>query len=279
MKPNLLYAFYAALVVLTGTTSCKDDFDGSNLPPVANAGDDITINLTSCQAANGMAELDGSGSVDPDGMYLRHWWRKIWGPIGGEVQQSASVKAKVEGLTTGIYAYELNTMDWGKLTDMDTVLVVVRSTPKEYDLDLSFTAPYHFGAGDEESSWWAGIPVPNHLTSVEGKADVASLGTLTVRMQEYSNAATNSTEVYESWMNVSVGNSHTASLSGSTTLNLKRAIVQGGGTFSGELKPTSSSVQNCTGTPPSSLQTLAVSGSLNTTTKTITMRISGKVTF
>ncbi len=50
---------------------------GSNIPPIANAGVDLTVN------ENEVVRLDGSGSYDRDGVIVSYKWGTAWGPGQG----------------------------------------------------------------------------------------------------------------------------------------------------------------------------------------------------
>jgi len=88
-----------------------------NQPPVANAGQDRTVEQTSAGGAD--VTLNGSGSSDPDGDTLTYTW--TWS--GG----SASGVKPVVTLPMGLTTITLTVSD-GKLTDTDTVDITVVDT-------------------------------------------------------------------------------------------------------------------------------------------------------
>lgn len=89
-----------------------------NLPPVANAGTDQTIELQSCDGATVM--LDGSASYDPDGDPLTYKW--TW--LGGSVEGPNPIITVPLGTTTVTL-----TVDDGKgLSSSDTVNITVADT-------------------------------------------------------------------------------------------------------------------------------------------------------
>lgn len=90
-----------------------------NKKPVANAGNNITLNGVSSTM------LDGSASSDQDGKIVRYIWRKLSGPEGDTLLDANAAKAKPDWLfKSGTYRYELRTVDDRAEWDTDTVEVV-----------------------------------------------------------------------------------------------------------------------------------------------------------
>jgi hypothetical protein len=98
-----------------------------NQPPVADAGEDQTLEQTSCEGAEVM--LDGSASSDPDGDALSYSWSWDGGNAEG-VQPTATLPL---GLTTVTLTVE----DPSGLSDTDTVDIFVEdTTPPVIDFNL-----------------------------------------------------------------------------------------------------------------------------------------------
>jgi lysophospholipase L1-like esterase len=133
-----------------------------NLPPVARAGSDTTIQLPTDSVT-----LRGCGSYDPELGILKYKWRKISGPVNYTMPVDSLCSVKVKGLVTGVYSFELNVTDTAGLSGKDTVLITVNSlittnwppqvTPlcnRPYKIVVvgSSTA-YGTGANPIDSSW------------------------------------------------------------------------------------------------------------------------------
>jgi lysophospholipase L1-like esterase len=88
-----------------------------NLPPFASAGQDQGIVLP----ANSV--LDGSASVDPDGVIVSYRWRKTAGPASYIFSDSTSIKPTVSNLVQGIYQFELTVADNLGAVSKDTMIV------------------------------------------------------------------------------------------------------------------------------------------------------------
>lgn len=93
-----------------------------NQPPVAVAGEDVTITLPRNKAV-----LDGSSSKDPDGALKAYQWKKISGPSQFTLVDAKSEVALANNLVAGTYQFEL--MVWGDnwVPRADTITIVVGS--------------------------------------------------------------------------------------------------------------------------------------------------------
>ncbi len=91
----------------------------SNRPPVANAGNDTTIQLH----MNLAMTLDGSKSIDPDNNIKNYAWRQISGPPASNISKPNNIKTEVSDLLQGIYQFELTVTDSGGLFSKDTMQV------------------------------------------------------------------------------------------------------------------------------------------------------------
>jgi predicted esterase len=92
----------------------------ANKPPVANAGNNIQIQLPV-----NTASLDGSGSSDADGQITAWLWEKISGPAGGNIAAAGAAKTNISNLVAGTYSYQLTVTDDKQATATATVNVVV----------------------------------------------------------------------------------------------------------------------------------------------------------
>ena len=96
---------------------------GKNLPPVAHAGSDQTIILTTNTAA-----LNGSASTDPNNNITGYLWTKVSGPSSFNIINANAVQTQVTNLVQGIYQFELKVTDARGLFDKDTVQITALQT-------------------------------------------------------------------------------------------------------------------------------------------------------
>lgn len=92
--------------------------------PIANGGGDGEITLP----VNTFL-LDGTLSNDPDGTIKSYHWKKLSGPSGDILSDSAAVKTTVTDLVEGTYVFELTVTDNWDATDSDLVTVIVLPIP------------------------------------------------------------------------------------------------------------------------------------------------------
>ncbi len=92
----------------------------ANQPPVARAGNDISLTLPTV-----IATLDASGSSDPDGSITSYSWSRISGPAGSSLLSPLGVTTLLTGLLEGSYSFKLTVTDNNGATASDTVNVNV----------------------------------------------------------------------------------------------------------------------------------------------------------
>lgn len=95
--------------------------NAANIPPVANAGSNITITSPASTAT-----LNGSGT-DQDGTITTYRWVKLSGPTGGTITSSTSASTGLTALQTGTYYYQLRVTDNAGDTATATVSVTVNA--------------------------------------------------------------------------------------------------------------------------------------------------------
>lgn len=94
-----------------------------NIPPVANAGPDISITLPVNQS-----QIAGSGS-DADGSIISYTWRKISGPGSPIISNPNSATCIVSALSQGTFRFELKVVDNQNATSRDTMVLTVLPAP------------------------------------------------------------------------------------------------------------------------------------------------------
>lgn len=91
----------------------------TNLPPIANAGQNISINLPQTWVT-----LNASQSSD-DIKISSYQWKQISGPSDAKVINETSIIANATNLTIGKYLFEVIVVDEHNNTASDTVYVTV----------------------------------------------------------------------------------------------------------------------------------------------------------
>jgi endoglucanase Acf2 len=94
----------------------------SYVPPVANAGDNVSVILPSTTIS-----LDGSLSNDPEGQAITYEWDQLYGPTTVGFTGSETATPALSNLVEGIYKFKLTVSD-GVYQDSDEVLVIVTAT-------------------------------------------------------------------------------------------------------------------------------------------------------
>lgn len=124
----------------TGKSTVKITVQSENVPPVANAGNDVTITLP-VNSAN----LSGSGT-DEDGTVVSYSWSKVSGPAQGTIANPTSANTSVKSLVEGVYTFELKVTDNEGLSSTSKVKVTVNPAPNKppkanAGADLNITLP------------------------------------------------------------------------------------------------------------------------------------------
>ncbi|MBN8850254.1 MAG: PKD domain-containing protein, partial [Sphingobacteriales bacterium] len=131
----------------------------TNLPPIAAAGSDITIRLPTSSA-----ELNGSGSSDPDGTIASYRWNEVSGPNTYTINDSTIPNPIISGLIKGTYVITLKVTDNLGATSADTVIVTVYPAPN--------VAPVA-NAGPDQT-----IVLPTSSATLNGTGSMDSDGTI-----------------------------------------------------------------------------------------------------
>lgn len=75
-----------------------------NLPPQANAGEDLVFSI------NDFVQLDGTSSREADGIISRYQWKQVSGPIATIINPQAAITA-ISGCSKGEYLFQLTVTD------------------------------------------------------------------------------------------------------------------------------------------------------------------------
>jgi hypothetical protein len=99
---------------------------GANLPPVAKAGNNISI----VQPADSV-NVSGAASSDPDGTIASYQWRQVSGPGTTVIVNPASASTVIRGLSasSGTYTFELAVTDNNGAVGKDSVQVFEAAFP------------------------------------------------------------------------------------------------------------------------------------------------------
>lgn len=123
---NLLMLLFTLLII-----SCEDDESvnppDENNPPVAIAGDDVTVSTGST------VTLDGSNSTDPDGDELSYQWSIASAPAGSTatITNATEVIATFVPDVPGSYTLRLTVDDGNNATHSDDVVIIAEEETGE----------------------------------------------------------------------------------------------------------------------------------------------------
>jgi hypothetical protein len=134
-----------------------------NLPPVSNAGNNITITLPINSAT-----LNGSGSTDPDGTIASYAWSRVTGPADFAFSDANAVTTTVSGLVQGTYVFRLAVWDDDGAVTTDDIHVFVNPAPPVPNL------PPAANAGNNIT-----ITLPVSSTTLNGSGSTDADGTIT----------------------------------------------------------------------------------------------------
>ena len=115
---NLGAASTSTLTVTVGTIGYN------HIPPVANAGPDLSINLPLDSV-----QLNGSASYDTDGTITGYSWLKISGPGQSSISNASVANPTISNLYKGTYQFSLTVTDNFGTIGIDTVAIQVTATP------------------------------------------------------------------------------------------------------------------------------------------------------
>jgi Secretion system C-terminal sorting domain/PKD domain len=138
------------------TVTVNQATPSANQPPVANAGNDLTITLPQSSVS-----LNGSSSFDPDGSISVYGWNQVSGPSTAGISAANSASPTVSGLQAGSYVFQLTVTDNDGATAKDQVTVTVNDATESPDVapvanagtDTTITLPTNSILLDGNGSW------------------------------------------------------------------------------------------------------------------------------
>jgi len=152
---------------------------------------------------------------------------------------------------------------------------------KEYDLDIALNNTFSF-IKNYNNPWDYGAPNSDDyydLTEIIGTGFIPALGEFNIYVDEYADTAALDDTVVSSYFLIVKGNINPMYIDGYSSINFKKLIRQGGGSFNGTFTVTHGSAEHCSANVFTNLPPLIVTGSLDVSSHTINLRIKGKVNF
>lgn len=136
-----------------------------NQPPVARAGNDITILLP-----QNSTHLVGSNSYDPDNNIKSYDWARISGPASFNILHSDSANTSVSSLALGLYEFVLAVTDSSGEISRDTCKVIVGTA--DFDVPISPADTFIYLPENTvmlKASVWGITDPPVQLTPIDVK--------------------------------------------------------------------------------------------------------------
>lgn len=114
-----------------------------NIPPIANAGPNVSIGSAT------FVIVDGSSSYDPDGTIVSYLWTQVTAHAGVSIIDSTLAIASPSGLTipSTNYVFRLTVTDNLGATDSDDITVKTSTDPSSNTLAINSSQPDQFGSG------------------------------------------------------------------------------------------------------------------------------------
>lgn len=160
----------------------------TNTPPVASAGNDVSLVLP----ANSV-QLSGSGT-DANGTIAGYAWTKTAGPTQYAISSSTVSNPTISNLTAGTYTFRLTVTDNQGATAFDDVSIVVTNattpgTTKLVKVNVfGGTSPYN---NAEWNNWNIGTGGRSNVTSAALKYSDGTTSTITANLSQSTSIADN----------------------------------------------------------------------------------------
>jgi hypothetical protein len=206
---------------------------GTNQPPTANAGNDITMTLPVNSAT-----LTGSGT-DADGTIASYAWTRVSGPTTFTLGTANAATTTLTNLVAGTYVFRLTVTDNGGATGTDDVTVTVNAAVNlpptaNAGSDVTLTLPVNsttlLGSGTDAdgtiaSYAWARVSGPTTFTLGTANAATSTLsnlvaGTYVFRLTVTDNGGATGTDNVTVTVTAAVNQPPTANAGSDITLTL-----------------------------------------------------------
>jgi len=219
-------------------------------PPIADAGETQIVLIPETTA-----NLNGSGSYDPDGATLTYFWEQIYGSSVATISEATLENPQITNLEEGYYKFKLTVND-GSHNAFDEVLVIVTSN-ENLAPSVSIISP------SNNSTFHEGTPI--NLKAIASDLDG------TIALVEFFDGATKigeiTTEPYEIfWVDATIG---------SHDIKAKATDNDGGTSISAAVNITIEPTPSCTGEPANGEYSYEFSPDLNNPTLTFIPSTSG----
>jgi hypothetical protein len=185
---NLTYGTYKMKLTVTDQDGASSSDTviitvqrGLNIAPTANAGVDQTITISS-------TTLNGSSSVDADGIIISYHWTQLIGPGQAVVANPNSANTAVSNLVVGSYQFELTVTDDSSALDTDTVLLTINEAPP---ITQKFIKVNMYGGSILAGSGWNNWNITSSLNSPALLYSDGTSSLITARMNVTSSVSDN----------------------------------------------------------------------------------------
>lgn len=253
----------------------------ANKIPIANAGPNITFDISLC-AVRRYVELDGSASYDPENLPMRYEWKKLSGP-NCTLSEINSAQAHVSYFEAGKYSFELTVWDKEAQSAKDTTELNVVGTPApmKVQLDLNVTQNYSFKNDTlicYEHPLFGNICEYYDYTESESVVQILPFGGMTFWVIDYADTAKTVLD-HETQMGLYTYAGNSPYVWGTTFIDFKKLIAGGGGNFLSVWQLVAGTASYCDPNFLSIQTPLIISGSIDTVTRKINLKVQGKVYF
>ncbi|HWI92876.1 MAG TPA: hypothetical protein VNT20_16480 [Flavisolibacter sp.] len=284
-KKMALIGQYLFIVLLFFAGCRKEKKDGTGTPgpvlpkgkhaPTARIDNDTTRAVLECASLSGKVILNGSTSSDEDSDIVSYEWRQISGPSAIHFESPTKVFTVVDSLIAGNYIVELTVKDKAGMASKDSAWIIVTSSSYEYNIDADLQSTFVFYDNMEICPWDCYIA---DEMSIIASSQFSNSEIMQVAISEETDSAVQAYHVSNGYTGFRLSNRLYAG--GVSSFNLKQVMLQGGGSFNGNIQLSSSSaLGTCREDAFKALAPLRVTGNLNVATRAVNMHITGKIIF
>ena len=193
---------------------------------------------------------------------------------------NGNAKAIALDIRAGLYGFELLVKDAAGYSSRDTMYIDARNWVQQVhnlDLTVAGTYSYYDNLYDVFDGSYSDVIVIN------GTGSFPPIGQFALDLYESADTAAASSWHFSSFQLSAAGSGnsflHIPFIRGTASVFFKQLIQGGGGTFTGTFKVTEGTAQPCNSSIYTNLAPLTVTGSVDTTTHTIQLRVNGTTYF